>query len=77
MILVTGATGLNGSALLRKLSARGVAVRALVRDPARGQDDRSPAERRDRARRHGAPRNARGGSQRYRSRDADFVVRPR
>jgi len=31
MILVTGATGLNGGALVRLLSARGVAVRALVR----------------------------------------------
>jgi len=35
MILVTGATGLNGTELLRKLSARGVAVRALVRNPAK------------------------------------------
>jgi uncharacterized protein YbjT (DUF2867 family) len=35
MILVTGATGLNGSELIRRLSARGVAVRALVRDPAK------------------------------------------
>ena len=33
MILVTGATGLNGMELLRRLSARGVAVRALVRNP--------------------------------------------
>jgi uncharacterized protein YbjT (DUF2867 family) len=31
MILVTGATGLNGSDLVRRLSARGVSVRALVR----------------------------------------------
>jgi uncharacterized protein YbjT (DUF2867 family) len=31
MILVTGATGLNGKALVRRLSARGVALRALVR----------------------------------------------
>lgn len=31
MILVTGATGLNGRALLHRLSARGVPVRALVR----------------------------------------------
>lgn len=37
MILVTGATGLNGKELLRKLSARGVAVRALVRNPARAE----------------------------------------
>src|SRR5438132_1228244 len=33
MILVTGATGLNGSELVRRLSARGVPVRALVRNP--------------------------------------------
>ena len=32
MILVTGATGLNGSELVRRLSARGVPVRALVRN---------------------------------------------
>lgn len=35
MILVTGATGLNGKQLLHRLSASGVSVRALVRDPAR------------------------------------------
>jgi uncharacterized protein YbjT (DUF2867 family) len=35
MILVTGATGLNGKALLQLLSARGVATRALVRDPSK------------------------------------------
>ena len=35
MILVTGATGLNGSALVRRLSAKGVPVRALVRSTAR------------------------------------------
>jgi uncharacterized protein YbjT (DUF2867 family) len=35
MILVTGATGVNGNALLRRLSVSGVAVRALVRNPAR------------------------------------------
>jgi uncharacterized protein YbjT (DUF2867 family) len=33
MILVTGATGLNGGELVRRLSERGVAVRALVRNP--------------------------------------------
>ena len=37
MILVTGATGLNGRELLRLLSARGVGVRALVRNPARAE----------------------------------------
>ena len=35
MILVTGATGLNGGELVRLLSARNVRVRALVRDPKR------------------------------------------
>jgi uncharacterized protein YbjT (DUF2867 family) len=37
MVLVTGATGLNGGALLRKLSAQGVPVRALVRNMARAE----------------------------------------
>ena len=37
MILVTGATGLNGSELVHRLSARGVSVRALVRSAARAQ----------------------------------------
>jgi uncharacterized protein YbjT (DUF2867 family) len=32
MILVTGATGLNGQELVRQLSARGIPVRALVRN---------------------------------------------
>ena len=32
MILVTGAAGLNGTALVRTLSARGIPVRALVRN---------------------------------------------
>jgi uncharacterized protein YbjT (DUF2867 family) len=35
MILVTGATGLNGRELVQRLSARGVPVRALVRNVAR------------------------------------------
>jgi NADH dehydrogenase len=35
MILLTGATGLVGSALLRRLTAEGEAVRCLVRDPRR------------------------------------------
>src|SRR5262245_31012928 len=33
MILVTGATGLVGGAVVRQLAARGVPVRALVRNP--------------------------------------------
>jgi uncharacterized protein YbjT (DUF2867 family) len=37
MILVTGATGLNGSALLRLLSAKGIAARALVRSRAKAE----------------------------------------
>jgi len=37
MILVTGATGLNGRELVQRLSARGVAVRALVRNLAKAQ----------------------------------------
>jgi uncharacterized protein YbjT (DUF2867 family) len=37
MILVTGATGLNGSALVRRLSAKGVPVRALVRSAAKAE----------------------------------------
>ncbi|MGE5175578.1 MAG: SDR family oxidoreductase [Hyphomicrobiales bacterium] len=35
MIVVTGATGKTGSEIVRLLSAKGVRVRALVRDPAR------------------------------------------
>src|SRR6266576_1056166 len=37
MILVTGATGLNGSEVVRRLSAKGVYVRALVRSTARAE----------------------------------------
>ncbi len=37
MILVTGATGTNGSELVRRLSARGVPVRALVRNAAKAE----------------------------------------
>ncbi|HEX2085967.1 MAG TPA: NAD(P)H-binding protein, partial [Solirubrobacteraceae bacterium] len=35
MILLTGATGVVGTALLRRLTARGEPVRCLVRDPRR------------------------------------------
>jgi len=35
MLLLTGATGLVGSALLRRLTAAGIPVRCLVRDPRR------------------------------------------
>src|ERR1700674_588976 len=38
MILVTGATGLNGKELVRRLSARGVALRALVRSAAKAAE---------------------------------------
>jgi len=38
MILVTGATGLNGNALVRRLSAKGVALRALVRSLAKAAE---------------------------------------
>jgi uncharacterized protein YbjT (DUF2867 family) len=34
VILVTGASGLNGSELVRRLSAKGIPTRALVRNPA-------------------------------------------
>jgi uncharacterized protein YbjT (DUF2867 family) len=37
MILVTGATGLNGSELVRRLSAKGIPSRALVRSLAKAQ----------------------------------------
>ena len=37
MILVTGATGLNGSELVRRLSAKGIPSRALVRDLEKAQ----------------------------------------
>jgi uncharacterized protein YbjT (DUF2867 family) len=37
MILVTGATGLNGRALLHLLSEGGIAARALVRNPAKAE----------------------------------------
>lgn len=40
MILLTGATGLVGSTLLRRLTARGQPVRCLVRDPRRLADQR-------------------------------------
>ena len=37
MILVTGATGRTGGALVRRLSAAGVSVRALARNPSRAE----------------------------------------
>jgi uncharacterized protein YbjT (DUF2867 family) len=37
MILITGATGLNGTELVRRLSARGTPVRALVRNLSRAE----------------------------------------
>ncbi|WP_203984518.1 NAD(P)H-binding protein [Sphaerisporangium rufum] len=37
MILITGATGTIGGEVLRRLAARGAAVRAMTRDPARVQ----------------------------------------
>jgi uncharacterized protein YbjT (DUF2867 family) len=37
MILVTGATGLNGAEVVRRLSARNIPARALARDPARAR----------------------------------------
>jgi uncharacterized protein YbjT (DUF2867 family) len=37
MILITGATGLNGTELVRRLSAKGTPVRALVRTMARAK----------------------------------------
>src|SRR5918996_376928 len=40
MILLTGATGVIGSALLRRLTADGEPVRCLVRDPRRLRDQR-------------------------------------
>src|SRR5256714_15395913 len=40
MILLTGATGNVGSALLRRLTASGERVRCLVRDPRRLGDER-------------------------------------
>ncbi len=40
MLLLTGATGLVGSALLRRLTAAGQPVRCLVRDPRRLGSDR-------------------------------------
>src|SRR3982074_2267105 len=38
MLLVTGASGLNGGAVVRRLSAQGVPVRALVRNRNRATD---------------------------------------
>jgi uncharacterized protein YbjT (DUF2867 family) len=38
VLLVTGATGLNGGAVVRRLSVRGLPVRALVRNPSKAAD---------------------------------------
>ncbi|MEY9964426.1 uncharacterized protein YbjT (DUF2867 family) [Streptacidiphilus sp. MAP12-16] len=43
MILITGATGLTGSALVRAFGRRGRTARALVRDPAKGRAERDAA----------------------------------
>ena len=43
MILVTGATGLVGGAVVRQLAAQGVPVRALVRSPDKGAALAGPA----------------------------------
>ena len=52
MLLLTGATGLVGSALLRRLVAGGEPVRCLVRDPRRlGRAARARADRAGRPRR--------------------------
>src|SRR3954468_12443295 len=37
MILITGATGLTGGEVVRRLSGKGVPVRALVRNPAKAE----------------------------------------
>jgi len=42
MILVTGATGNNGSEIVRQLSAAGAPVRALVRNPAKASAIQGP-----------------------------------
>jgi uncharacterized protein YbjT (DUF2867 family) len=42
MILVTGASGSNGSEIVRRLSERGVAVRAMVRTPSDQAKDAVP-----------------------------------
>jgi uncharacterized protein YbjT (DUF2867 family) len=42
MILVTGATGSNGTEILKLLAARNVRVRAMVRDRTRAKDIATP-----------------------------------
>jgi nucleoside-diphosphate-sugar epimerase len=42
MILITGATGTVGSEVVRRLSAEGVRVRAVTRDPAKADTIRLP-----------------------------------
>ncbi|MGI5230648.1 SDR family oxidoreductase [Actinoallomurus sp. CA-142502] len=43
MLLVTGVTGLNGSAVVRELAREGVAVRAMVRDLAKARGAEVPS----------------------------------
>ena len=42
MILVTGATGTVGSEVIKRLSAHGIAVRAVTRDPRKIEAHRLP-----------------------------------
>ena len=43
MILITGATGTVGSEVLKRLSAQGVQVRAVTRDPRKADSQSAPA----------------------------------
>jgi len=75
MILVTGATGLNGKELLRVLSASGVALRALVRNPAKAEAI-AALPHVEIVQGDMAHPDARGGLARCRPRDADIVIGP-